>query len=55
MTSSAIFFLCTHTNLELSVVYTCTQSLQPTVYKYYHMSLGRYLGITRVQLIIDLT
>ena len=40
MTSSAIFFLCTHTNLDLSVVYTCTQSLQPAIYHIYHSSLG---------------
>ena len=41
MSSSTIFFLCTHTKLGLSVVYTCTQSLQPTIYQMFQMSLGR--------------
>ena len=43
MTSSNIFFLCTHTNIGLSVVYTCTTSLQPSVYNVYHISLGSIL------------
>ena len=41
MSSSTIFFLCSHSNLGLSVVYSCSQSLQPAIYQIYNIALGR--------------